>query len=273
MFKTLVSAQQLHAQDSDLSWVILDCRFDLANPDKGHQAYLADHIEDAQYVNLNTQLSGAINASTGRHPLPEIADITALFSAFGVGDKTQVVVYDDCSGAMASRAWWLLQWLGHENVAVLDGGIQGWQNAGYSLTQKISEPAQAHFVRHSSKFQAVTTDQICSADYQLVDARAPARFQGQVEPIDPVAGHIPDAINHPFNDNLNDAGVFKDSAQLLAMWQELDKENLVHMCGSGVTACHNLLAMCHAGLEPSKLYVGSWSEWIRDSARAVAKES
>jgi thiosulfate/3-mercaptopyruvate sulfurtransferase len=273
MYKTLISAQQLHAQDSDLAWVILDCRFDLGNPEKGQQAYLTNHIENAQYVNLNEQLSGAINASSGRHPLPEIADITALFSSCGVGENTQVVVYDDCGGAMASRAWWLLQWLGHENVAVLDGGIQAWQNAALPLTTQVKEITAAHFVRHASKFNVITTEQICSGDYQLVDARAAARFNGEVEPIDPVAGHVPGALNHPFNDNLTAQGAFKDSAQLNEMWQPMDKDNLVHMCGSGVTACHNLLAMCHAGLEPSKLYIGSWSEWIRDSARAVAKEA
>lgn len=272
MYKTIISAAQLHTQITQSSWIILDCRFDLANPDKGYQAYQAAHLPNAQYVNLNEQLSGEISPSTGRHPLPEIADVTALFAQCGVTENTQVIVYDDCSGAMAARAWWLLQWLGHENVAVLDGGIQAWVDAGFDLTQSVSEPLAGHFVRKSSAFQAVTTEQICSGDYLLVDARAAARFQGKMEPIDPVAGHVPEALNHPFTNNLTVQGFYKEPAQLLQMWQKVDADNLVHMCGSGVTACHNLLAMCHAGLSPSKLYVGSWSEWIRDSARAVAKD-
>ncbi|MFT5708122.1 MAG: thiosulfate/3-mercaptopyruvate sulfurtransferase [Oceanospirillaceae bacterium] len=269
MFSTLITAQQLaHNYHSD-HWVILDCRFDLMDTNKGQLAYQQGHIEGAQYIDLNKQLSGVINAHSGRHPLPEIADITHLLSQCGVGAHTQVVVYDDCSGAMSARAWWLLQWLGHENVAVLDGGIDAWLDASLALTKTVPVIENAHFVRRSSLYQAVTTDQICSGDYQLIDARAAARFNGEVEPIDPIAGHIPSALNRPFTQNLTSNKCFKPALELQEIWSPLAQDNSVHMCGSGVTACHNLLAMRHAGLAVTKLYVGSWSEWIKDSARAV----
>ena len=269
MYTTVISAKALNENYQPLNWIILDCRFDLLNPEKGLSLYLQSHIADAQYANLNQQLAGSMTPNSGRHPLPEIAAITQFFSNIGIGGQKQVVVYDDCSGGIAARAWWLLQWLGHTNVAVLDGGIQTWIANGYSVDDQVSGAEQAHFVRRSSAFTAVTTAQICSADYQMVDARATARFKGEVEPIDPVAGHIPGALNKPFTDNLSDSGLFKSPAELLDHWQALDEDDTVHMCGSGATACHNILAMRIAGLKPAKLYVGSWSEWIKDSARPI----
>ena len=270
MYSTLITAQQLQQDYRSGNWIILDCRFDLADAAKGQAEYSKAHLGDAQYVHLNDQLAGAISSDSGRHPLPEIADISRLFSELGIGEKSQVVVYDDCSGAMAARTWWLLQWLGHSNAAVLDGGINAWCEAKLPLTSNVPMMAPAHFVRHSSEYESISTGQICSGSYQLVDARAVARFNGEQEPIDPVAGHIGGAINRPFSENLNSAGRFKSSAQLQHSWQALAADTTVHMCGSGVTACHNILAMKHAGFKPSKLYVGSWSEWIRDPARSVA---
>ncbi|EPJ43216.1 MAG: hypothetical protein OFPII_42870 [Osedax symbiont Rs1] len=273
MYSTLISAEQLKDQFDAENWLILDCRFDLFDVDKGEQLYRDSHIPNAIYLNLNQQLAGQVTANTGRHPLPEISAITQLFSSIGIADKKQIIVYDDCSGAMAARAWWLLQWLGHTQVAVLDGGINAWTERELSLTAQINTPKPAHFVRHASDFKTVTTEQICSGNYQLVDARAAGRFRGEVEPIDPVAGHIPDAVNHPFMENLTAQGLFKTTADLQALWSPLVQQNTTHMCGSGVTACHNILAMCHAGFEPTHLYVGSWSEWIRDSARPVSNTS
>jgi len=269
MYNTVISAQALQENYQTDNWIILDCRFDLSDEIKGELLYSQGHIERAVYLNLNNQLAGEITASSGRHPLPNIADLCHTFSQVGIGEGTQVVVYDDCSGAMAARTWWLLQWMGHINVAVLDGGIQAWQGEGYQLSTKNHAVNPAHFVRHSSNFEALTTEQICSGSYQLVDARAAPRFNGEIEPIDPVAGHIPGALNRPFSLNLNEQGLFKSTDQLLAELGSLAADDTAHMCGSGVTACHNILAMSYAGFKASKLYVGSWSEWIRDSARPV----
>jgi thiosulfate/3-mercaptopyruvate sulfurtransferase len=269
MYHTLITAQELNQHYSSDDWVILDCRFNLADADKGEALYINGHIKSAQYVNLNQQLSGAVTAVSGRHPLPEVTAITQVFSQAGIGEHQQVVVYDDCSGAMAARTWWLLQWLGHSKVAVLEGGVDAWLQAGYSLTAHSINPVSRHFVRRDSAYQAISITQLCSGQYQLVDARAAARFNGEEEPIDQVAGHIPDAVNRPFSDNLTPAGLFKSRDQLKAQWQTLANDNTLHMCGSGVTACHNILAMRHAGLCASKLYVCSWSEWIRDPTRRV----
>ncbi|EPJ55902.1 MAG: hypothetical protein OFPI_02020 [Osedax symbiont Rs2] len=270
MYNTLITAQQLQQDYCTDNWIILDCRFDLADAAKGQAEYSKGHIGDAQYVHLNDQLAGVIGSDSGRHPLPEIAAITSLFSELGIAEQCQVVVYDDCAGAMAARAWWLLQWLGHSNAAVLDGGINAWREAQLPLTSSVPAIAPAHFVRRSSDFESISTAQICSGTYQLVDARAKARFNGEQEPIDPVAGHVEGAINRPFSENLSSTGQFKSSVDLQHSWQTLAGDTTVHMCGSGVTACHNILAMKHAGFKPSKLYAGSWSEWIRDPARSVA---
>ena len=270
MFDTLISATQLQQNYQADHWVILDCRFDLMDVTKGEALYQDSHIENAAYVNLNEQLSGSVTAFSGRHPLPEIAALTGLFSKLGISNSSQVVVYDDCSGAMAARAWWLLKWLGHDNVAVLDGGFQAWQALGYACSNVCPVLKEAHFVRKHSTYEALTTQQICDGDYQLVDARAHARYKGEVEPIDTVAGHVPGALNYPFSDNLNEQGLFKSKEELLMQWQDFMGLNNVHMCGSGVTACHNILSMVYAGLPVTRLYTGSWSEWIRDSSRPVS---
>jgi len=281
MYSTIISAQALQENYKPNNWIILDCRFVLAaagksddkSDEKGEALYSQGHIEGASYLHLNNQLSGDITASSGRHPLPCIADLCATFSQVGIGEGKQVVVYDDCSGGMAARAWWLLQWMGHTNVAVLDGGIQAWEKQGYALSTQSYIAEQAHFVRHSSSFEVLTTEQICSGSYQLVDARAAPRFKGELEPIDPVAGHIPGALNRPFSLNLNEHGLFKSTDELHTELAAIAADDTAHMCGSGVTACHNILAMSHAGFKASKLYVGSWSEWIRDSARPVGNSN
>jgi thiosulfate/3-mercaptopyruvate sulfurtransferase len=270
MFDTLISATQLQQNYQADHWVVLDCRFDLMDVSKGEALYQACHIENAIYVNLNEQLSGTITALSGRHPLPEIAALTNLFSKLGIGSHSQVVVYDDCGGAIAARAWWLLKWLGHESVALLDGGIQSWQALGYACSDVSPDIIETHFVRKHSVYETLSTQQICSGDYQLIDARASARYLGEVEPIDAIAGHVPGAVNYPFSDNLNEQGLFKSKLELLNQWQGIADTNNVHMCGSGVTACHNILSMVYAGLPVTRLYTGSWSEWIRDSSRPVS---
>lgn len=276
MYKTLINTQSLVARLGQKDQIIFDCRFNLADPSAGECAYQASHIPGAFYLHLDHDLSSPMTATTGRHPLPDPQQLANKLAAYGLNENTQVFVYDDISGAFAARAWWLLRWLGHEAVAVLDGGWPAWVERGGSLEQ--SRPV---FPPHSGNFKAqvqanyfLTTDALSQAHpYQLIDARSSERFRGELEPIDPIAGHIPGAINRPLTDNLL-SGQFKPADQLKQEWEaklaNKQPEAIVHMCGSGVSACHNLLAMEVAGLSGSRLYVGSWSEWIRDPKRPIA---
>lgn len=263
--------------------VVLDCRFDLANPAAGRQAYVAAHVPGARYADLNRDLASPVTADSGRHPLPSAAALTRFFASLGIGDDTQVVAYDDANGSFAARAWWLLIWLGHPHVAVLDGGFKAWVASGAAV--ESGEPA-IRVARGATRLTArlrpemvMTAAEVLQAlqdpDRLLVDARAPERFAGSVEPLDPVAGHVPGAVNHPFSNNLNSDGRFLPVAELRRRWLERlagkAPHNMIAMCGSGVTACHNLLAMASAGLPGAKLYAGSWSEWIRDPGRPVAR--
>lgn len=278
MFNTIMSAAQLQSSLDDPNWVILDCRFNLMEPDAGYAAYMEGHIPGAFYLHLDEHLSSPITGQSGRHPLPNPQELAELLGRCGVTRKSQVVVYDDCAGMMAARCWWLLRYIGHDQVSLLDGGIQSWGDAGGELTQQqpvYKKECCSVELRPSAN---LSVDQLVSAlaegDITLVDARAAERFRGEVEPIDPVAGHIPDALNRPLMDNLRD-GYFKSAETLRQEWLALmgdqRSERVVHMCGSGVTACHNQLAMEIAGLKGSRLYAGSWSEWIRNPARPVAK--
>jgi thiosulfate/3-mercaptopyruvate sulfurtransferase len=277
MYSTLITAQELNA--SLASVVVIDCRFDLMRPDVGRELYLAGHIPGARYAHLDHDLSGPKTPFSGRHPLPEPSRLAAIFGRWGIADDTQVIVYDADTGMFASRLWWLLRWLGHRAVAVLDGGFKAWTKA--SLTVELVEPSplEKHFNPHVDTGGVVTADNVATLvkrpDWRVLDARAPERFRGDVEPIDPVAGHIPGARNHPFSLNLTSDGYVLPRVDLAAKFAaSLDgmlPERCVMMCGSGVTACHNILAMEVAGLPGAKLYAGSWSEWIRDSSRPVAK--
>ncbi len=261
-------------------WVILDCRFNLMNSSAGRALYETGHLPNAQYADLEQDLSSPKTADSGRHPLPAIDSLVAKFSAWGIDETTQVVVYDDANGAFAGRAWWLLRWLGHQNVAVLNGGIQAWTHSGYELTEKVVPPTARQFVAQINDNLMISTAQLeqliadNSKSYCLLDARAPERYRGEVEPIDPIAGHIPTAINAPFTGNLDTNGGFLNPEKLRARFDELrgqlSPEQVICSCGSGVTACHNLIAMEHAGLKGAKLYVGSWSEWITDLRRPIA---
>ncbi|MEQ6289692.1 sulfurtransferase [Vogesella sp. GCM10023246] len=276
MYRTLISAAQLQQLDP-AALVILDCRFQLADPAYGPTVYEAGHLPGAQYLHLDYHLSGAKNGSNGRHPLPDGQRLAVNFGALGIGPDTQVVAYDDAGGMYAARAWWLLRWLGHEAVAVLDGGFQAWQAVNGEISTEVPEKRSTRFVMRPALEDIVEVEQLAAnlgkPGYQLVDARAPDRFAGLNETLDPVGGHIPGARNRFFQLNLQD-GQFKPAAALAAEWQALlgdtPADEVVLYCGSGVTACHNKLALEHAGLSGARLYPGSWSEWCSDSERPVA---
>ncbi len=274
-WNTLITAAELQVAIEQSDLVILDCRFNLMDTAAGEQAYAAGHIPGAHYLHLDNDLSSPITETTGRHPLPNLEQLADKLGSLGINATTQVVAYDDCGGAMASRCWWLLRYLGYEKVALLDGGINAWLQNSETLETTVPNTRTVTFKADVDSHQNLAVDQILVAQDDgavLVDARSAERFRGEQEPIDPVAGHIPGALNRPMTDNLVD-GFFKPAAQLRDEWlavlgdQQLDQ--VVHMCGSGVTACHNLLAMEIAGLQGSRLYAGSWSEWIRDPARPV----
>lgn len=276
-FTTLISADELAQHINDPEWIIFDCRFTLTDPDSGYRAYLAGHIPAARYAHLNDDLSAEVTATSGRHPLPDAAVLAKKLGAWGVGSSTQVVVYDDSFGAMAGRMWWLLRWLGHDAVALLDGGIQRWTKQKHPLTIALPVIAAATFEAHPVKEMWVDAECIEKAlgnnECLILDARSEERFSGEREPLDKVAGHIPGSVNFPFEDNLDIDSTFMSAEDLRATYLDLlngvDPSRVVHMCGSGVTACHSLIAMEHAGLKGARLYPGSWSEWITDPSRPV----
>jgi len=284
VFKTLIDVDSLQELLGQPRLAVVDCRFDLMNPEAGRQAYLRAHIPGARYADLNRDLSAPVGPHTGRHPLPLPEVFAGRLGAMGIGNDTQVVAYDEANGSIAARLWWMLRWLGHDAAAVLDGGFKAWTARGGALQSGEADPAAAervarHFTPRIDAGSVVSTAELERAlqgrKALLVDARAQERYAGAVEPIDPVAGHVPGAVNHPFTANLGADGRFLPAAELERRWQERlpgsDLQNLVAMCGSGVTACHNLLSLEVAGLTGGKLYAGSWSEWIRDPRRPVAR--
>ncbi len=282
-YRTLIdveSLQKLMARATeDPRLLIVDCRFDLMHPDAGRHQFLAAHIPGARYADLNRDLSGPKGRETGRHPLPGPETFAAWLGAIGISNSSQVVAYDEANGSMAARLWWLLRWAGHRAVAVLDGGLRAWAAEGGALESGETKPGAEHFTPGVDNQAALSTAETERALQRpavlLVDARAEERFAGEVEPIDPVAGHVPGAVNHPFTANLDALGRFLPAAELKRRWQQRlagkDPKNLIAMCGSGVTACHNLLSLEIAGLAGGKLYAGSWSEWIRDPRRPIAR--
>lgn len=278
MFSTLIKSDVLDARLADPGWCVIDCRFDLADPAAGEAAWRTAHIPGARYAHLENDLSGPVAPHTGRHPLPEPRDLVEKFGRWGIAADTQVVAYDGGSGAMAARLWWLLRWLGHERVAVLDGGWRAWREAGHATTNDVPVRRPAVFVQRPSLVAVVDSDDMLravngEADWRVVDARAAERFRGDVETVDPVAGHVPGAINRPFLDNIDAGGRLLAPEILRERFAGIASgraDRVAHYCGSGVTACLNVLAMEHAGLPGSRLYAGSWSEWIRDPARPVA---
>jgi len=281
--KTLVSAQELRSRlEHGESVVLLDASFDLGDADAGRRAYLAGHLPQAHYAHLGHDLSGpqrdAAGRFHGRHPLPDRTVWAATVARWGIGPDSAVVAYDAQGGPYAARAWWLLRWLGHEDVAVLDGGIAAWRSAGGAL--ETGEPAgtaaaAAPYPAHAAACSTIDAESLRSqlGRLRLIDARAGERFRGEVEPLDRAAGHIPGARNRPFKDNLESDGRFKSREALHDEWAALrdGDATVVHYCGSGVTACHNLLAAAHAGWDDGLLYPGSWSEWSDDPARPQAR--
>jgi thiosulfate/3-mercaptopyruvate sulfurtransferase len=275
---TLVSVEQTAAHLDDPEWVICDCRHDLANHSAGYKAYRAGHIPGARFLHLDVDLSGPKTGLTGRHPLPHPSTFSLRLGALGISNNTQVVAYDETGGVYASRLWWMLRWVGHTKVAVLDGGWQAWSKAGLPVT--VEQPAIKP-VTFNGKAQtqiAVDSAQVLANLQQrkalVLDARSSDRYRGENETLDPVAGHIPGAANRFFKLNLDADGRFKKPDALKqefgSMLDGHAPEAIVHQCGSGVTACHNLLAMEVAGLAGSRLYPGSWSEWVSDRRRPVA---
>ena len=278
-FTTLIDAATLQSQLEHPDWRIVDVRHQLTDTGYGERAYTEAHLPGAVFMHCDRDLSGPMTGSNGRHPLPDRERLIARLGEIGIGPRTQVVVYDDAQGMIAGRLWWLLRWLGHEAVAVLDGGLQAWQAAGRTMNADVPPPRPAAFVAAEPLTGLVTAGEVQDAlgqpTMQVVDARAPDRFRGENETLDPVGGHIPGAINRFFRDNLEADGRFKAPAQLRAEWLArlagIAPERVVHQCGSGVSACHNQLAMAVAGLSGSRLYAGSWSEWCADAARPVAR--
>ncbi|MDX1593168.1 MAG: sulfurtransferase [Gammaproteobacteria bacterium] len=274
-YKTLIDVQALASNLGHPDWVLFDCRFDLANPAAGREAYAEGHIPGAYYADLDGDLSGEKSPSTGRHPLPDPATFARTLGAWGVDRMVQVVVYDADNGAFASRLWWMLRWMGHDAVAVLDGGYRAWTEAAGAVTTALPTRAARTFEAELRPGLVVPLAALDNGDRgPLIDARTPERYRGESEPIDPVAGHIPGALNLPLQGNLDARGRFRAAAELRERYAAAlggaSPEAAIHYCGSGVSACHNVLAMEHAGLHGSRLYVGSWSEWIRDGRRPVA---
>jgi thiosulfate/3-mercaptopyruvate sulfurtransferase len=274
----LVSTDELIAHIGDPNLRVFDCRHDLVNTEYGGNAYAKGHIPGALFLHLDRDLSGPKNGRTGRHPLPDSAVFAKRIGECGVGPDTQVVAYDNEGGVFAARLWWMLRWIGRDKVALLDGGLPGWRRAKQALVTEIPVFAPANL---QSQPRAMTVDvdfvksKLQVPEVLMLDARSPERFSGEQETIDPVGGHIPGAVNRFYFDNLDDAGCyFKPADELRAEYDALlagrDPARVVQQCGSGVTACHNLLAMEIAGLNGSKLYPGSWSEWCADPERPIA---
>lgn len=278
-FRTLVDAATLAARAAAEGWVVCDVRHQLADPGAGERAYAAGHLPGAVFLHLDRDLASPPDGANGRHPLPDPDRLAKLFGRLGIDGVTQVVAYDDAGGMIAGRLWWLLRWLGHRRVALLDGGLGAWLAAGRPLSTEVPAPRPKTFIPARQDALRVGADAVLAnlgrGDDLIVDARSPDRFRGENETLDPVGGHIPGAVNRFFKDNLDAAGYMKAPAVLRAEFAALaggrPPERIVHQCGSGVSACLNVVAMEHAGLAGSRLYAGSWSEWCTPGAgRPVA---
>ena len=281
MYTTLIQVAELDAlmKRAPANVIVLDCRHELSRPEWSDIAYAEGHIPTAQQAHLDRDLSSPITPQSGRHPLPDVTKFARELGQWGIDNTVQVVAYDQGNGMYASRAWWLLRWLGHTSVAVLDGGFAAWQEAGLRISREPGTGAARTFVPHVASDAALSTAEVQQAlarkTVALVDARGADRFAGENETVDPIAGHVPGAANRPFAKNVDARGRFLPAAELRRQWTEAlagrDAQEVVAMCGSGVSACHNLLALEIAGLSGARLYPGSWSEWIRDPRRPIAR--
>lgn len=278
-FTTLISAEELAARLD--ACVVVDCRHDLFAPAKGAADYAESHLPGAFFLSLDHDLAGPKgDGRSGRHPLPDPATLRARLESIGLTDARQLVVYDADNASFAGRLWWLARWIGHEAVAVLDGGLRAWREAGFPLSSETRPPPVPGRLSVRAPLERAASVGMLMADQsarslRIIDARAPERWRGDTEPLDPVAGHIPGALNRPLQHNLRPDARFKPAEILRGEFARIlaghDPSHVVHSCGSGVSACHNLLAMRHAGLTGAWLYAGSWSEWCADPARPVAR--
>lgn len=272
-YDSLITVEQTRAIST--SCVIVDCRFSLTEPYLGASLFAESHIEDACFLDLNKDLSSAVTADSGRHPLPSPDTLADSLRRAGLNSDSQLIAYDDRSGAFAARLWWLCHWLGHTRAAVLEGGFAAWQEAGGAIAsgEYSKNTAPGNFKARPNDSLIINAQEVQQqlrlGQIQLIDARGAERFNGECEPIDLLAGHVPGSVNRPFTDNLQADGCFKSATALHSRFANMP--NTVHMCGSGVTACHNILASVYAGLEMPVLYPGSWSEWIRDPDRPVTQ--
>ncbi|MCD6025624.1 MAG: sseA2 [Solimicrobium sp.] len=281
-FTTLISANELAQHLNEKNWIVLDCRHALINTEAGRIAFNEGHIPNAQFVHLDDDLSGnKVNSSglfCGRHPLPDRAMFVAKCRSWGINDDTQVIVYDAHGGIFAARCWWMLRWIGHEAVAVLDGGLPAWMAENHSLSREIVVPQLGSVNDKPPLVKTVNVEDVLanmqSDEMKIIDARSPDRFRGENETLDKIGGHIPGAKNHFFKNNLKPSGCFKSASDLRAEFSLIvkDPQLVVTQCGSGVTACHNLLGLEVAGMHGAALYVGSWSEWCADPLRPVVAE-
>lgn len=263
----IVSPEWLATNTENPEVVIIDCRFSLADPELGQKQYQESHIPGAFYLDLNRDLASSVGKHGGRHPLPNIGELADKLSAIGINSaETLVIAYDDSRLAFAARLWWLLRYMGHSKVALLDGGFSGWKAAGYPVTNILPEPRQGNFVAHLQQDLAVDIEAVKERKdlpgTVLVDSRESERYEGLREPIDPIAGHIPGAVNYPWQEVTDKTGKVRLTSEQKHRWTELEKaEEIIVYCGSGVTACVNLLSLEIAGIPNAKLYVGSWSDW------------
>ena len=281
--ETLMSVADLNERLGHPELSIVDCRHALLDPAAGRAAYDAGHVPGAVFADMDRDLAGPVEALTGRHPLPPADDFIETLRRLGISNTSQVVVYDDAGGGLAARLWWMLKWLGHDHVALLDGGFAAWQRAGLPVSTETVEPERGSFTGQAGARATVSTEEVsrlvvAADELLLVDARDPSRFRGEQEPIDPVAGHVPGAVNLPFSAFLQADGTWKSKQEVAEIWRDRladvpPEKPLAVMCGSGVTACHLALSAAVAGIRTPALYVGSWSEWIRDSGRPVAADS
>jgi thiosulfate/3-mercaptopyruvate sulfurtransferase len=280
-FQHLISVSMLLSlqQNDPARVVVLDSSHDLFDPQAGARAYAANHLPGAHFVSMDKEMGGVKDGRNGRHPLPKRQDALAVFRGLGINDDTQVVVYDNSQGTHASRVWWTLRWLGHRDVAVLDGGIQAWQAAGQAVTdERPAAPVPGTLTDRPTTVKVVSFEEVLanvhSQEHLVVDARAEDRFRGENETLDPVGGHIPGAVSHFYRRNLNADGTFKTPDEIkqgfAAVIGSRPAEALIMQCGSGVSACHNLLALELAGLGTAPLYVGSWSEWCARENAPIA---
>lgn len=277
-YQTIISVDDLNKNIGNQDWFVFDCRFLLKDPDGGLKKFNQGHIPGAQYADLDKDLASSMTASSGRHPLPNPDELIKKLQAWGVNNSSQIICYDNLSGAFAARMWWLLNWLGHNDVAVLDGGIDKWTASNLPLETDVQQRATGSFSGQANNDMWVDVEfvqkELAENKINLLDARSAERFTAKDTKTDPVAGHVPGAMSFPFAGNLSKQGVFLPAADLqkrfAPIFSNTENKELINMCGSGVTACHNLLAMNVAGLPMTRLFVGSWSEWIKDKSRPVA---